>query len=248
MTTLSLDTIAATLEGLEETIIYKLLDRAQFRANTAVYEPGRSGFTGAEKDSLLDLRLRYHESMDAEFGRFCVPEERPFCRDLPVPRRRVSVPDTGLHLSDFETIDCGREIRRAYLALVPVMCRSGDDGQHGSSVEHDVYALQAIARRVHYGALYVGESKYRDAPQRLRALIHARDERGLADLLTRREVEDRVMQRVREKTGTVQAAANRLVRHVIDPEIVVEFYRDTVIPLTKKGEILYLLSRSGDAP
>ena len=70
--------IAAQLEGLEETIITKLIDRAQFKANLVAYEAGKSGFDGAENESLFDLRLRYHEEMDAYFGRFCVPEERPF--------------------------------------------------------------------------------------------------------------------------------------------------------------------------
>ena len=38
-----LDTIAAHLEGLEETIISKLIDRAQFAQNLVVYEQGKSG-------------------------------------------------------------------------------------------------------------------------------------------------------------------------------------------------------------
>ena len=87
MSTLNLSTIAAQLEGLEETIIQKLIDRAQFAANAAAYRPGESGFASAGDKSLFDLRLRYQEEMDAAFGRFKVPEERPFHSDLPDPHR-----------------------------------------------------------------------------------------------------------------------------------------------------------------
>jgi chorismate mutase len=80
---LSLNRIAAQLEGLEETIIHKLLDRAQFLSNDVVYRVGESGFEGEPHQSLFTLRLRYQEEMDAVFGRFCVPEERPYTQGLP---------------------------------------------------------------------------------------------------------------------------------------------------------------------
>ena len=53
---LSLDEIAARLAGLEETLIYKLLDRAQFAANGGAYLPSRSGFVPQEASSLFELR------------------------------------------------------------------------------------------------------------------------------------------------------------------------------------------------
>ena len=72
-----LSSIAANLEGLEETIIFMLINRAQFAQNQMIYEPNASGFEGAEGRSLFEVRLRCHEEMDAEFGRFSAPEERP---------------------------------------------------------------------------------------------------------------------------------------------------------------------------
>jgi chorismate mutase len=81
--TLEIDTIAARLEGLEETNISKLIDRAQFCVNKRIYRPGESGFEGENKRSLFLLRLFFHEKIDAQFGRFCVPEERPFFSLLP---------------------------------------------------------------------------------------------------------------------------------------------------------------------
>jgi chorismate mutase len=235
--------IAAALEGLEETIIFKLIDRAQFRYNHPIYEKGRSGFAGAHDTSLFSLRLRHQEKMDALFGRFRVPEERPFCTRLPASRRDLAIPATGLALDDVDVVNLGPKILEAYLSLVPLLCRQGDDGHYGSSVEHDVYALQAVARRIHYGALYVAESKYQSDRKNYGGMIRARDAAGVMALLTRREVEEKIIARIREKVTATQARVNRTTRHVIDPDIILEFYRDCIIPLTKEGEVRYLLNR-----
>jgi chorismate mutase len=244
MSELDLNVIAARLEGLEETIISKLIDRAQFRINSRIYEPGQSGFSGESQKSLFSLRLSYQERMDARFGRFCVPEERPFNHDLPDPQRIVVPSELPLAVDNYDCINVTSDILQAYLGLVDKICREGDDGNYGSSVEHDVYAIQAIARRIHYGALYVAESKYRGNAQEYRKLIDRENTVAIMQLLTRKEVEERIMIRIREKVNTAQATVNRAVRHIIDPEIVVEFYRNTIIPLTKKGEVLYLMNRN----
>jgi chorismate mutase len=242
---LAIDTIAARLEGLEETIISKLIDRAQFRANLRIYRKGGSGFTGEKSKSLFHLRLMFHEKMDAMFGRFCVPEERPFFPRLPKAKRKVSIPETGLFLDDFNRVNLMPEIVGRYLGLIPRICRRGDDGHYGSSVEHDVYAVQAIARRVHYGSLFVAESKFRAEPEVFSALVRADKKRAMVVKLTRKEIEERIVRRIREKTRTIQSNVNRDVRHCIDPDVIAEFFRDIIVPLTKKGETLYLLNRQG---
>jgi len=243
MRKLDLAAIARMLEGLEETIIYKLIDRAQFRHNPRIYQPGKSGFAGAKKQSLFEIRLRYQERMDAEFGRFSVPEERPFNRHLPRPRRAAALPPTGLFIADYDIVNLTIQITACYLQLIPRICRKGADGHFGSSTEHDVYAIQAIARRIHYGAFYVAESKYRGAPKTYQRLIDHGDERGLLDVLTRLEVEDRIIARVRAKVAAAQARVDAKLRNVVDPRLVIALYRDHIIPLTKEGEIRYLLNR-----
>jgi chorismate mutase len=235
--------IAETLEGLEETIIVKLIDRAQFSRNSVIYQPGMSGFAGEPSLSLFELRMLYQERMDAEFGRFCVPEERPFCEDLPAPKRSVNLPATGLAIADLNHVNLTPRILRAYLDLIPRLCREGSDGHYGSSVEHDVYAIQAVARRIHYGAFYVAESKYQESEAAYRAMIDRGDRAAIMSSLTRAEVEERIVARVREKTEGMQSRVNARVRHVVDPAVVVEFYLQTVIPLTKEGEVQYLLQR-----
>ncbi len=241
--TFNLVKIAETLESLEETIIFKLIDRAQFKHNPQAYEKGKSGFDGAHDESLFSLRLRHQEKMDALFGRFLLPEERPFCSRLPKARRKLSIPSTGLYLRNSNAINLGDKILQAYSLILPKICRRGDDGHFGSSVEHDVYALQAIARRIHYGSLYVAESKYLSGKKQYGDLINAKNKQGLLALLTRKEVEEKIMARIREKVAQCQKRVNADIRHVVDPRIIELFYRDYVIPLTKEGEVRYLLGR-----
>ena len=235
--------IAADLESLEETIILRLIDRAQFRRNPTAYLSGCSGFEGEKELSLFALRLRCQEEMDARFGRFCAPEERPFNKGLPASRRRVSLPEHCLRIDDFDQVNLSQPILESYLPLVEKICRDGDDRQYGSSVEHDVYAIQAIARRIHYGSLHVAESKYRSDPHAYDAALASNDDAALVRMLTRPEVEGRILARVAEKTAALQISANLDLRHIIDPQVVADYYAAHVIPLTKQGEMRYLRHR-----
>jgi chorismate mutase len=242
-TTIHLSYIAARLEALEETIIYKLLDRAQFAINKNAYLPGHSGFTGNIQDSLFDIRLSAHETMDAQFGRFSVPEERPFTGGLPQSKRKVSIDTSFLSISDFNLVNLSKDIKAAYLDLLPQLCVQNDDAQYGSSVEHDVFAVQSISRRIHFGSFYVAECKFRSDPVGYIRMIRDNDRDGLLDKLTRKDVEEQIINRLHGKICSIQHDVNKLVRQVIDPRSIVTFYRETIIPLTKEGEILYLMNR-----
>ena len=239
----TLEKIAGFLESLEETIIHKLIDRSQYKLNPPVYNENSSGFSG-EPGSLFMLRLKYQESMDSVFGRFAIPEERPFTGGLPAPHRSVIFADSFLFIADYDSINLTPEILADYLGLVPRICAPGDDGQYGSSAEHDVYALQAISRRVHYGSFYVAERKYRDAPAQYRKLLEAGDLAAVEKLLTRPEVEERIVGRVAEKTAMIQKTVRSDIRYTLDPQPLKDFYRDVIIPLTRKGEVRYMLGRN----
>lgn len=241
--TLRLDTIASHLAGLEETLIYKLLDRAQFAGNPGAYRPGQSRFHPNEASSLFELRLHYQEKLDTVFGRYLIPEERPFYLGLPAPRRVPFQNESPLVIRDLETVNVTGAVRTDYLKLLPVLCGEGDDGQWGSAVEHDVICLQALSRRIHYGALYVGESKYQEAPARFAQLVAEGDDGGLLAAITRSEVEERVLERVRAKVQAVQSVSDPALRRLVDPDRIVDFFRATIIPLTKEGEIRYLYQR-----
>jgi chorismate mutase len=63
------------------------------------------------------------------------------------------------------------------------------------------------------------------------------------DKLTRQDVEHSIVERIRKKTISTQSIVNKVVRNTIDPDVIAEFYREWIIPLTKKGEIAYLINR-----
>lgn len=241
---LSLESIAARLASLEETLIYKLLDRSQFLRNKGAYEPGKSQFLPPEPVSLLELRLLHQEKLDATFGRYQIPEERPFYSGLPEPRRRLGVTQSQLKITDYDVINVSGSILSAYSKFLSVLCLEGDDGQWGSSVEHDVICLQALARRIHFGGLYVAESKFLENPQKYSVLIRERNEAGLEEALTRPEVEMKVLDRVRLKVQAIQSISDPALRVLVDPEGIVQFFSQTIIPLTKDAEVRYLLQRS----
>ncbi len=239
-----MDQVAAQLEGLEESIIYRLLDRAQFAANAGIYQRDALPMPGYPGRSFLEVRLQLQEEVDAIFGRFMVPEERPFSRELPPARRTTPKSVNALPPMSFESISQSGPILDSYVELVPKLCQLAEDGHYGSSVEMDVAVLQAIARRVHYGALYVAESKYRSETIRYRELIGRHDQAAILDALTRPEVEARILVRVRDKFEFIQQRVNTSIRRLVNAELVMEYYRQTIIPLTKAGEVAYLLQRS----
>ncbi|MFP4362770.1 MAG: chorismate mutase [Spirochaetia bacterium] len=238
-----LQIIAQKLESLEETILHKLFDRAQFGLNPPAYQPEMSGFPKHNDMSLLEIRLRMQEEIDARFGRYTVPEEQPFHNDLPAPQREGAFDQWQLPNMDFSVISQCNSIMKDYLELLPEICRHLDDGHYGSAVEHDVFSLQAIARRIHYGAIYVAESKYQADPKCFRTLIQKKDTDALMQTITREEVEERILRRVKEKTTQLQAQVNKNIRNCVNPDRAALFYKETVIPLTKQGEIQYLLHR-----
>ena len=240
---LHLEVIASHLAGLEETLIYKLLDRAQFAGNPGAYKPGQSRFRPNEAASLFELRLHHQEKLDTLFGRYLIPEERPFHLGLPAPRRVPPAGETGLVIQDYETVNVTGPIRTDYLRMLASLCGDKDDGQWGSSVEHDVICLQALARRIHYGALYVGESKYQEAPEKFAAMVASEDDIGLLAAITRAEVEEKVLARVKAKVEAVQSVSDPALRRLVEPAVIVDFFRITIIPLTKEGEIRYLYQR-----
>ncbi len=49
--------------------------------------------------------------------------------------------------------------------------------------------------------------------------------------------------RVKAKVEAVQSVSDPALRRLADPETIVDFFRTTIIPLTKDGEIRYLYQR-----
>ena len=247
-TPLDLDVIAAQLEALEESIMYRFIDRAQFAWNPRAYAAGAESLQGAQSVSLFHARLRAQEELEARFGRYQVPEERPFTRGLPDAERTAAGFHAALRTADWNVVRQNDELLKAYLATLPELCEHRDDGHYGSSVEHDVSVLQAVSRRVHFGALYVAEAKFRLDTEAYRDAIRRGDAVEIETMLTRADVERTIIVRLSKKMQELQAEVHTRVRRIISPDVVVGFYRDTIIPRTKAGQVAYLLQRLEHEP
>ena len=246
---LFLSNIRGVLIRLEETIIFALIERCQFRANPRVYDTREfSESTGAL--SLMHFLLLETEKTQAKMRRYTSPDEHPFCRDLPSPiLPELRYDESPLHPN---TINLNPQLLGTYQTeMVPFLCEPGDDQQYGSSCVADVTCLQALSKRIHYG-MFVAESKYQSGQSLYQGLIKAEDRDGIMAALTDQAVEDQVARRVAAKTRTYAAelmanngnAANPRVH----PDRFAEVYRRWVIPLTKDVELFYLLNRLSDEP
>ena len=250
---LSLDNIRASLQRMEESIVFRLIERAQFAYNACVYQDGafpelreKEHWTG----SWLAWSLKATEAWHAKLGRWLAPDEHPFTPldQLPEP---VLAPNDYPEILHPHHVNVTHEIVQFYTQdIVPqITIREGrplNDRQYGSSVVCDIEALSAIAHRIYFG-MFVSESKFRADPAAFIPAIQTRDTDALASLITKPAVEQKLLERVHQKAEvygqnldhTHQAAAERKIRS----DDMVRLYQQYIIPLTKKVEIDYLLQR-----
>ena len=269
---MDLSTVAKKLELLEESVIYRFLDRVQLAFHPGLYQNKANTANISDESSLLGLRLRVHEAMEQEFGRYSVAEEFPFSAAHSVPEAKNEKPlaisaaiwqklapqeqrhktpvaaELPLSLARIREISQCRGILAAYLDFLPRYCAHTDDMQYGSALEYDVMLLQAISRRIHYGAIYVAEIKFQQHEATLRKIFKLPEqtdalEQKIIELITRAEVEQKILKRVFTKTQAIQYSNRGLQRHYLEPHSVRDFYASCIIPLTKQGELAYLQRR-----
>jgi chorismate mutase len=226
---LSLERIRSSLIRQEETIIFALIERAQFRENAIVYKKGGFGSLGVphgstppppkqtndgqeddddEELSFLEYMLVGTEALHCGVRRYTSPEEHAF-----FPERLPGGPMEALPslqypqdllspLGNANQLNYNKRLLQKYIdIIVPSIATKGDDEQHGSTVLCDIAALQALSRRVHYGK-FVAESKYRSDPLEYQRLVNAGDADGVMELLTNQKVEEQVLRRARLKAAT----------------------------------------------
>ncbi len=238
---LLLSSIRDVLIRLEDTIIFALIERAQFSRNAFIYRRGALEQAIGGR-SLLDYLLFETEAIHARLRRYTSPDEEPFSDNLPAPiLPPLSFPENPLALN---RVNLNPAIRAAYEAeIVPLLCPPGDDAQYGSSALCDVACLQALSKRIHYGR-FVAESKYREAPEQFARLVGAGDTAALLAAITDAAVEARVLERVEGKArayGVETGSASGKAK--IDAGRVVEVYSRWIIPLTKEVQVQYLRER-----
>ena len=235
-----LDNLRRTLIRQEETVIFALIERAQFKMNSIVYEDGGI-YVPDHSGSFLDFFLLKTEELHALTRRYTDPSEHPFSGNLPDPL----IPGVACESPIVDTsINVNAEILRHYVdCIVPQVCSEGDCGNYGSSVCCDVHCLQSLSKRIHYGK-FIAEAKFRADRDRYECLIRDRDATGIMSALVDKSIESRVLRRVLKKAAAYgcDPDGDDGMPKVL-PEVIVEVYRDFLIPLTCKVEVDYLLSR-----
>ncbi|KAJ7863056.1 chorismate mutase [Mycena olivaceomarginata] len=251
---LSLERIRNVLVRLEETIIFSLIERAQFAQNPRIYQRGAFteltalGFPG----SWLEWFLKETETFHAKARRYTSPDEYPFTSNLPAPVLPPLKYPTILYPN---TVNANQSILSFYIrTIVPRITRRAtnvlaaskraqgitgdeefeDDGNYGSAATIDVEVLQSISKRVHYGK-FVSESKFQDNPAAFIPHIQQRNRTALDGLISKPEVERKLLQRLNKKAFTYAQE--------FTPDVVVDLYESFIIPLTKEVEVDYLLQR-----
>lgn len=257
----SLDSIRATLIRQEETIIFAMIERAQFRRNLGIYDPTHisSAYQGTtladdegESISLLQWMLAETEKLHAKVRRFTSPEEHAFFPDsLPEPVLPALEFPKLITAESKKVSDVNPEILSWYTGkILERLCVDGDDEQYGSSSMCDIACLQALSRRIHYGK-FVAESKFLGNPDKYKELVSEEDTRGIIELLTNVEVEEKVIRRAYAKTSTygqdigVTGPSVANTGYKVEPKLIADIYRDMIIPLTKDVEVRYLYNRAG---
>ena len=174
---LSLQSIRNSLIRQEETIIFALIERAQYRHNAIVYEKGGFGNLGIptgstplenEEDgalSFLEYMLVGTEALHCGVRRYTSPEEHAFFPERLPKGQMEALPmlqypqDLLSNKGGASSVNFNKILLQQYInVIVPSLTKQGDDEQHGSTVLADIAVLQALSRRVHYGK-FVAESK-----------------------------------------------------------------------------------------
>lgn len=241
---LSLANIRNVLTRLEETIIFGLIERAQFKQNSIIYRKGEI-WSGLGGESLVDFLLHECERSHAKVRRYTSPDEHPFFHDLPEPILPPLHYDNPLRPNS-KDLNINDRIRAIYEnEIIPHICEPGDDRQWGSSSVCDVNNLQSLSKRIHYGK-FVAESKYRANRAILEPLIAQGDREAILKAITDESVERQVLERVYRKALAYTSELNvEGFACRITPETVREIYAQWIVPLNKEVQVEYLIRYGG---
>ncbi|XP_058727419.1 chorismate mutase 1, chloroplastic-like [Vicia villosa] len=246
---LTLDHIRHSLIRQEDSIIFSLLERAQYCYNKETYDSdafSMDGFHG----SLVEYMVKETEKLHGMVGRYNSPDEHPFFPDvLPEPFLPPLQYPQVLH-PIAESININDNVWSVYFkVLIPQLVKEGDDANYGSSAVCDVMCLQALSKRIHYGK-FVAEAKFQANPDSYEAAIIAQDKDKLMKMLTYPEVEEDIKKRVEMKAKTFgqEVIINTEEQktepeYKINPSLVADLYSDWIMPLTKQVQVAYLLRR-----
>ncbi|KAH7328039.1 chorismate mutase [Stachybotrys elegans] len=238
------------IRRLEDTITFHLIERVQFALNNSIYTPGAIDIPNSGL-SFLDWYFQEQEKLQSLIRRYESPDEYPFFPDaIQKPILKPLHYPRILHSNDINVND---KIKKFYVEkFLPAVCPDSERQDRGETQEHygsaatcDIACLQALSRRIHYGK-FVAESKFRSDQENYIRMIKAEDREGIAESITNRAVEKKVLERLRLKAQTYgkdPSVADGIKGPKINVDAVVSMYEDFVIPLTKEVEVEYLMQR-----
>jgi chorismate mutase len=255
---LKLDNVRQSLIRQEDSIIFALIERAQYKLNSAIYAknavPVPCFAPNGDRASMLEFMLREVEQSHGKIRRYTSPDEHAFYPEAQPPLVIPPIAFKDVLHPCAESININDRIMEMYVDnLLPEMCEGGDDNNYGSASLCDLSCLQTISRRIHYGK-YVAESKFLAQPEEYTELIKAQDADGLMALLTNQAVEDRVVRRVANKAAVYGSDISEDIPDTLAlpvgseslklaPEKVGELYYRWIMPMTKDVQVKYLLRR-----
>jgi chorismate mutase len=222
------------LERCAVGIVLTLSERAEHPTNARIYlreEAGGVPLKFSDGDFATVFR-RGRELFDGGFGRFRDNRQHPFFPE--------SATTSLMVVREFEeqvprTVNKNNEIKRAYFNLLRKLCAVGDDGEYGETASIDLDCMQRLSFRIHYGEI-VAERKLLDHPEVFKPLITANDWKGVEKALRNPAIEAGVLESVKNTWLAIGLPS-------ISPQIVTDFYRETVIPLTVAVEVAHLRKR-----
>ncbi|CAN6708569.1 unnamed protein product [Malus baccata var. baccata] len=251
------ETDSLTLEGIrhslirqEDSIIFSLLERAQYCHNLPTYDP--SAFpVECFHGSLVEHILKETEKLHGQVGRFSSPDEHPFFPDdVPEPVLPPLHYPQVLH-PIANSININSKVWEMYFRdIIPRLVKEGDDGNYGSTAVCDTMCLQALSKRIHYGK-FVAECKFQSNPKSYEAAIIEQNRDKVMALLTFPTVEEAIIKRVEMKAKTYgqevtlyegEKKSPNLV-YKIKPTLVADLYGEWIMPMTKEVQVEYLLRR-----
>jgi len=270
---LRLDTIRASLMRMEDSIIFSLVERSQYKCNLAVYKPDCSQLgnfklhqlkSAGSNGCLGDWFIYQTECLHSQVRRYMHPTEYPFFGPLPEPSLGSTSGARTEQSSILADIPSAAIVNSKLLdiyrsKMIPALCENGDDSNHGSTAVQDVHCLQTMATRIYYG-LFVAESKFRSETEKATKLIKAKDRAGLMAFITKLDVEEKNIQRVILKArtfsqniaageaGQLAPAPSAATTYKINPEFIGKAFKEWIMPLTKEVEVEYLLTRLESEP
>ncbi|GAV53398.1 hypothetical protein ZYGR_0AI06820 [Zygosaccharomyces rouxii] len=246
-TVLDLANIRDELVRMEDSIIFKFIERSHFPTCPAVYQKNDPQLPLPDfEGSFLDWALIHMEITHSQLRRFESPDETPFFPHKIVKPILPSINYPRVLAPYAPKVNYNDKVKTLYeKEIIPLIsrCDGNQPENYGSVATSDIEALQSLSRRIHFGK-FVAEAKFQDDKSLYTDLIKRKDVDGIMQHITNSAVEEKILQRLIRKAEVYGVdPINNQSEKRITPEYLVKIYKDFVIPLTKEVEVDYLLRR-----